>query len=128
MIHGIGIDIIETGRIKNQIEKEGDRFYEKIFTKKEIEYCMQGANVSVQAQRLAGRFAAKEAFFKAVGTGLRNGLRWIDVEVMNDELGRPILILNNKALKMIKDRHISNLHISISHCIEYASAIVILEI
>lgn len=127
MIHGIGIDIIETDRIKNQIEKDGDRFYKKIFTKKEIEYCTQGANVNVQAQRFAGRFAAKEAFFKAVGTGLRNDLRWIDVEIVNDELGRPMIILKNKTLQIIKSDMISNIQLSISHDRQNAAAVVILE-
>jgi holo-[acyl-carrier protein] synthase len=127
MIHGIGIDIIETDRIKNQIEKDGDRFYKKIFTKKEIEYCMRGANVSVQAQRFAGRFAAKEAFFKAVGTGLRNDLRWIDVEIVNDELGRPMIIPKNATLQIIKSEMISNIQLSISHDRQNATAVVVLE-
>ena len=127
MIHGIGIDLIETDRIKNQIAKDGDRFYKKIFTKKEIEYCTQGANMSVQAQRFAGRFAAKEAFFKAVGTGLRNDLRWIDVEIVNDERGRPMIILKNKTLQIVEVENFSNIQLSISHDRRSAAAVVIIE-
>ena len=127
MIHGIGIDLIETDRIKNQLKKNGERFYEKVFTNKEIEYCTQGANLSVRAQRFAGRFAAKEAFFKAVGTGLRSGLRWVDVEIVNDELGRPMIILKNKAFQIIEFETISNIQLSITHDRQSAVAIVILE-
>jgi len=127
MIFGIGIDLIEIDRIKNELEKHGDRFCKMVFTVKEIEYCRRNKNLNIQAQCFSGRFAAKEAFFKAIGTGLRNGLSWKDVEILNDKLGKPDFVLKNNSLKIIESNQIFNVQLSISHCKNYATAVVVLE-
>jgi len=127
MIYGVGIDLIEIKRIKNELIKSGERFCKMIFTENEITYCQRDSNINVQSQCFAGRFAAKEAFFKAVGTGLRGGLTWKDIEVYNDEYGKPNFILKNKALETVEDERISNIQLSISHCKNVAAAVVILE-
>jgi holo-[acyl-carrier protein] synthase len=127
MIYGIGIDLIEIHRIKGELEKFGDRFCGSIFTEDEVEYCKKGSNIDVQAQCFAGRFSAKEAFFKSIGTGLRNKFSWKDVEIMNDELGKPSFRLRNKAREFIEAIGVSNIQLSISHSRENAVAVVILE-
>lgn len=127
MIFGIGIDIIEIDRIKAELEKHRDRFSKMVFTEKEIDYCSRNKNLNAQSQCFAGKFAAKEAFFKAIGTGLRNGLSWKDVEILNDKLGKPGFVLKNNSLKIIETNQIFNIQLSISHCHNYATAVVILE-
>lgn len=128
MIYGTGIDLIEIDRIKKELEKAKEKFCDMVFTNNEIAYCQRGANLNIQSQCFAGRFVAKEAFFKAIGTGLRDGIRWKDVEVMNNEMGKPELFLQNKALEIIKNENISNIQLSISHSNKVAAAIVILEV
>ena len=127
MIHGIGIDLIEVERIGKTTLRYGDRLYTKIFTENEINYCKSKSNLNNQSQCFAARFAAKEAFLKAIGTGLRNGLHWKDVEVSNDNLGKPNLVLRNTALEIIKKIKTSNISLSISHTKNAAIAVVILE-
>jgi len=127
MIYGIGTDLIETDRFTKKIKRNKSKFLSRLFSEKEIEYCGKGALIRTQAQCFAGRFVAKEAFLKALGTGLRNGLRWTDIEITNNSLGKPLIHLYNKAEQTIKDEHIRNVHISISHVKNHASAIVILE-
>ncbi|MEA2104029.1 MAG: holo-ACP synthase [Candidatus Cloacimonadota bacterium] len=127
MIAGTGIDLVEVGRIIQELEKHGKSFVKKIFTKAEIEYCEQKTNIAIRAQHYAGRFAAKEAFFKAIGTGWRGGIHWNDVEVINDQLGKPGLNLNGKAVEIIEKMEVNSIHISISHTKNTAIAIVILE-
>jgi len=127
MIYGIGIDLIEVERIKKTALKSGDRFYTRIFTENEINYCKKGSDLNNQSQCFAARFAAKEAFFKAIGTGLRNGLHWKDVEVSNNELGKPDLVLRNTALEIIERIKSPNILLSISHTKNAAIAVVILE-
>ncbi len=125
MIFGIGIDIIEVARIEKQISGESNSFIKKIFTLKEIEYCE--TKIKSKAQNYAARFAAKEAFFKAIGTGLRVGLSWQDIQIENDTLGKPVAVLTGKSKKMVADHHISNIHVSLSHVKELAIAVVIME-
>ena len=127
MIAGIGIDIIEVERIQNELSESEDAFCNKIFTKNEITYCRKASSKNVQSQRYAARFAAKEAFFKALGTGLREELQWKDVEMCHDDLGKPHLELKNKALDLIKKEKISKILLSISHSKNNAVAVVILE-
>lgn len=127
MIVGTGIDIVEVDRIRKQLEGSGERFASYLFTPDEIAYCSEPANLLVRSQRFGGRFAAKEAFFKALGTGWRDGLSWKDVEVKNDELGKPALRLKNKALEMVEKAGVTNVQVSISHGKELATAIVLLE-
>jgi holo-[acyl-carrier protein] synthase len=127
MIYGVGIDSIETDRVKREIIKSGDRFFATVFTEEEITYCGSTANLNVRCQRFASRFSAKEAFFKAIGTGLRDGVRWKDVEVSKDNLGKPHLVLRNRALEIIRREEISHIHLSLSHRNSSAVAVVILE-
>lgn len=117
-----GIDIIEVDRIKADIESKGDKFLKRVFTDKEIKYC---ESKKVQKyQHYAGRFAAKEAAFKAISKCINNkySVSWKDFEVVNDEQGRPKLNLINIDLDIIE-----NINISISHCKMYATAIVIVQ-
>ena len=123
MIYGIGTDIIEVARVKKSIETIGG-FKEKIYGSTEIEYCGSKAN---RYEHFAGRFAAKEAFLKAIGTGWRNGIAFKEIEIVNDELGKPELKLNGKALKFVKDRGLILSGVSISHTKETAVAVVILD-
>jgi holo-[acyl-carrier protein] synthase len=125
LIFGIGIDIIEVARIQKQIDSESNSFLKKIFTDKEIEYCE--SKIKNKAQNFAARFAAKEAFFKALGTGWRDGLSWKDVEIENDELGKPNILLIGKSKIFIQENNISKIHVSLSHINEIAVAVVILE-
>ena len=117
-----GTDIIEVNRIKESIEKLGEKFLNKIYTKKEIEYCLSKNNMKYQ--HFAARFAAKEAIFKAISSLLKNKyeITWTDVEVLNDENGRPYVhFLNN-------NYNTEQIDISISHLKEYAIATCIVEI
>lgn len=123
MIFGTGIDIIEVDRVKNQISKNNG-FKEEIFTKREIDYCESKKN---KAQHYAARFAAKEAFFKAIGTGWRNGMSFIEIEIVNNELGKPEIVLHGKTKIFSKEQLISNVHVSISHLKKTATAIITLE-
>lgn len=117
-----GTDIIEVSRIKESIEKLGEKFLNKIYTKEEIEYCLSKNNMKYQ--HFAARFAAKEAIFKAISSLIKNKyeITWKDVEVLNDENGRPYVhFLNN-------NYNIEQIDISISHLKEYAIATCIVEI
>ncbi|HEX9975428.1 MAG TPA: holo-ACP synthase, partial [bacterium] len=125
LIFGIGIDIIEVARIQKQIDTESNSFVKKIFTEKEIEYCE--TKIKNKAQNYAVRFAAKEAFFKALGTGWRDGFLWKDVEIDNDELGKPNILLSGKSKLFIQKNNILKIHVSLSHIKEIAVAVVILE-
>lgn len=116
MIKGLGIDIIEISRIEKAINKEG--FIKKIFTGDEISYF---ENIDYNKYTIAGAFAAKEAVSKVLGTGIR-GFKWTDIEISRDELGCPGVTLYNNALCIAKDKGISNIDLSISHCKEYAVA------
>lgn len=111
-----GTDIIEIKRIKESIESLGEKFLNKVYTQKEIEYCESRRNQKYQ--HYAGRFAAKEAIFKAISKKLENkyDITWTDIEVLNDEQGRPFVNIDGKKQE--------NMDISISHCREYAIAMI----
>ncbi len=121
-ICGIGVDICEIERFKKLIEKYDDRFLDKIFTENEKKYCRDKINKGAPSYSV--RFAAKEALFKAIGTGLRHGLTWKDIEVENDDLGKPFLNFYGKTKKIIGDRKVS---VSLSHSIDSSIAFVIIE-
>jgi holo-[acyl-carrier protein] synthase len=125
MIVGIGVDIAETARIAQALERHGDRFSRRIFTPREIEYCEQYKKNKVE--RYTARFAAKEAAFKALGTGWRNGIRWLDVEVTNLPSGKPELRLEGEAREVGRRLRVDRASLSISHTDHYAIAQVILE-
>ena len=123
MILGIGVDIAEVDRIKRSIS-EGDHFKKRVFTEVEQNYC---DSIKNSAESYAARYAAKEAFFKALGTGWRGALKFTDLEVVNNELGKPIVHLHNEAQRMAKEMGVKSVHISLSHTKETAIAYLILE-
>lgn len=123
MIFGIGTDIIEVARVKKQVAGDSG-FKEKVFTAREIAYCQTKHH---QAQHYAVRFAAKEAFFKAIGTGWRGGLAFHDVEIINNDLGKPEIFLSGQAKQFAQDHAIIKIHVSLSHIKDMVNAIVILE-
>jgi len=123
LIFGIGTDMIEVERIKKQlVENKGLK--EVLFTKAEIEYC---DSKRYPEQHYAARYAAKEAFFKAAGTGWGSGYAFSQAEVLHNEGGRPVINVTGKALEFIQKNRILNISVSISHLKETASAFVILE-
>jgi holo-[acyl-carrier protein] synthase len=124
MIVGTGIDIAEVPRIRQSIERFGDRFLHRVFTEGEIRYCDSKAN---RIERYAARFAAKEAAMKALGTGWNHGVRWRDVEVARQPGHRPTITFHGKAAEFAQKLGTANIALSISHTAEQAIAQVILE-
>ncbi len=124
MIVGTGIDIAEVPRIREAIERHGQRFLNRIFTEGEIQYCESKAN---RVERYAARFAAKEAGMKAIGTGWNHGVRWRDIEVARKPGGRPSLVLHGKAAEFAAKLGTTNIALSLTHTAEQAMAQVILE-
>ena len=118
-IVGIGTDIIECDRIEKMLAKHGDLFRQRVFTDQEIEYC---SIRKAAPQHFAGRWAAKEAALKAIGTGWAKGIQWTDIEVVNQVGGKPVLKLHNAGLTVAQERGIREILISISHCKAYAIA------
>jgi len=119
MIVGIGTDIIEVVRIGQMIEKHGELFLERVFTPGEIRYC-HGRKHAME--HYAGRWAAKEAILKCLGTGWSKGISWTDMDVANELSGAPRVVLSGVAGDIAKDRGIGEIMISISHCRAYAVA------
>jgi holo-[acyl-carrier protein] synthase len=124
LIIGLGVDIAEVSRIKAAIERHGQPFLRRVFTPNEIEYCERFKN---KYERYAGRFAAKEAAMKALGTGWRRGVRWIDLEVVRQQSGRPTMVLAGEAAKIAAALGVRRISISITHTEAEALAQVILE-
>jgi holo-[acyl-carrier protein] synthase len=124
MIVGTGIDIAEVPRIRQSIERFGDRFLQRVFTDGEIRYCDSKAN---RFERYAARFAAKEAAMKALGTGWNHGIRWRDCEVVRMPGGRPTIAFHGKAAQFAAKLGMKNAALSITHTAEQALAQVILE-
>src|SRR6478672_4711670 len=124
MIVGTGVDISEVDRIAAAVKRFGDRFLQRVFTPAEIRYCLGKPNA---AERLAARFAAKEAGMKAIGTGLRHGITWQDVEVLRIPGQRPVLQFHGKAAEFAARLGCKRTHLSLSHTKEQAIAYVILE-
>jgi len=124
MIVGTGIDIAEVPRIKQSIERFGDRFLQRIYTAGEIRYCDSKAN---RVEHYAARFAAKEAAMKALGTGWSHGVRWRDCEVVRLPGGRPAIAFHGKAGEIAARLGVKNAALSLSHTSEQAIAQVILE-
>jgi holo-[acyl-carrier-protein] synthase len=122
MIYGIGIDIVKIERMKKVVEKWGNRFLERVFTEGEISYCYEKKEPFLS---LAVRFAAKEALIKAVGSIDSVCLR--DIEVVNVETGKPLLLGRGKLGDFFQEQLIKNVHLSLSHEYEYGIACVVLE-
>lgn len=123
MIVGIGTDIIEVKRIERLLSKQ-KRFKERIFTRDEIEYCEHKKN---NVQNYAARFAVKEALLKAIGTGWREGVAFKEIEVKNNEKGKPELVLSGTVKKITEEMGVTNIQVSISHLKDLAIGMVILE-
>ena len=124
MIVGTGVDILETSRVEEALQKHGERFAKRVCTPAEIAYCGKFKN---QAERLAARFAAKEAAFKALGTGWSAGVRWVDVEITHSPRGKPELILRGQAEEIARRMGVIRTAVSISHSDRYVVAQVIFE-
>jgi holo-[acyl-carrier protein] synthase len=124
MIVGLGIDVAEVKRIQAVIESQKERFLRRVYTLDEIAYCEQFRN---KFERYAGRFAAKEAAMKALGTGWSRGVRWVDVEVVRQRGGRPTISLKGEARKIADSLGVKNIALSITHTAEQAFAQVIFE-
>ncbi|MBM7624035.1 holo-ACP synthase [Sporohalobacter salinus] len=118
MVKGIGVDIIEVSRIKDSWQEYQDRFLERVYTADEIDYCLQKSSPEVH---LAVRFAAKEAVVKALGTGLR-GMKWTEIEVFNNQFGKPIIKLHNQARTLAEQLKVKEVLISLSHTKKQAVA------
>ena len=124
MIYGIGVDLVDVDRMERAIARSGPRLVERLYTAGERAYC--------NAKRypypcFAARFACKEAFLKALGTGLRKHMRWRDIEVRRDPLGKPLLHLHGYLRERCEDAGIQHVHLSLSHSDSHAIAQVVLE-
>jgi holo-[acyl-carrier protein] synthase len=115
-IRGVGTDIIEIQRIKEAIARHGAPFLDRLFTEKEREYCRRYKEAT---SHFAGRFAAKEAILKACGMGLHQKIAWLEIEILNDERGKPEVHL---PLRLKQELSVSHIFLSISHCDAYATA------
>ena len=124
MICGIGIDLVENGRLEKIIEKWGIKFLNRVFSAGEIQYCGKHIQSSIH---YGARFAAKESFLKALGIGLGRGVKLSDIEVVHDKNGKPVLALCGEAKVQIEKRKITKIHLSLTHTKKYATAIVLLE-
>ena len=124
MIVGTGVDIVEVERIRRAVERYGDRFTRRIFTEAEVAYCRRSAD---PAQRFATRFAAKEAALKALGVGWAQGVRFVEVEVSNDPLGAPVIVLSGRTRDLARRLGVERTHVSLTHHRDYAIAQVLLE-
>ena len=124
MIIGVGVDILETRRLRRAIERTGERFLQRVYTTLEQEYCRGHRD---PAPSLAARFAAKEALFKALGTGWTGGVSWLDAEVRRAPGRPPALRLSGKAGEIARQLGVGSIHLSISHSDDYAVAVVVLE-
>jgi holo-[acyl-carrier protein] synthase len=118
-IVGIGTDIVECLRIGRMIEQHGELFLTRVYTAREIRYCQARKHAT---EHFAGRWAAKEAVLKCLGTGWRRGLCWTDMEVRNDPQGKPRVVIRGGARDQALQLHISEILLSISHCRAYATA------
>jgi holo-[acyl-carrier protein] synthase len=118
-ILGIGTDIIECPRIGKMIEQHGELFLRRVYTEREIRYCQARKHA---IEHFAGRWAAKEAILKAIGTGLSRGIAWTDLEVRNGVDGQPRVLVCGGAKDVARQRGIGDILVSISHCRTYATA------
>ena len=124
LIIGTGIDIAEISRFERFVRDNNLPLLERLFTVRELEYCRAR---KLSAQHFAIRYAAKESFLKALGTGLRDGLSWLDMEVVNDDLGKPAMELSGKTAELFVAKGGGRCHLSLSHDAGCAVAMVVLE-
>jgi holo-[acyl-carrier protein] synthase len=124
MIVGIGTDICSVARMERMAQRYGARFLDRVFTPQEQDHCRRKAG---QAERLAARFAAKEATMKALGTGWACGVRFIDIHVANEFGGRPTVLLTGTAAVWARNIGVDTIHVSLSHERDQAIAFVVME-
>ena len=120
MVLGHGIDIVEVARIKQLVQEHGAHFLDRVFTPAEQAYCAR--NTRRYYEHLAGRFAAKEAVLKVIGTGWRGGIAWTDIEVLRETSGQPKISLTGETLRIATELGITQWHLSISHIETHATA------
>jgi len=121
-----GVDIIEIDRIKHSLDTLGNAFRDKVFTRGEIDYCE--ARKAAKYKSYAARFAAKEAVSKALGTGISEGISWKDIEVVNDEKGKPDVCLSGKAREILTKLGDISISLSLSHSENYAVAYAVIQV
>jgi holo-[acyl-carrier protein] synthase len=124
MVIGVGIDVVSIDRMDRVMDRWGDLFLNRVFTEREITRCRGRKR---PAECFATRFAAKEAFLKAIGWGLRNGIRWTDIEVENDPLGKPSLLVQRRAKEALHHLTVEKTFLTLSHDQPFAVAHVLLE-
>jgi holo-[acyl-carrier protein] synthase len=124
MIVGLGVDVTEVDRMNAAIERRGRPFLERLFTPSEIAYCEKHRH---PAERFAGRFAAKEAAMKALGTGWARGVRWVDIEITREPSGKPTLKLSGASRAIADCLGVKNIALTITHTGNTALALVIFE-
>ena len=124
MIIGIGMDVVEVRRIRELLRRHPERGLRRLFTVSEVEHCRTSASPE---QSYAARFAAKEALFKALGTGWSGGVCWNEVEVQRERAAAPRLVLYGATLALAESLGVRQTHVSLSHTTEIAAAYVVLE-
>jgi holo-[acyl-carrier protein] synthase len=124
MIVGVGTDLIEIARIEQSVARFGDRFLARVFTPGEIAYCQRKKHA---AESFAARFAAKEAGAKALGTGISQGISWLELEVTREPRGKPVLALQGRAAARATALGVTHISMSITHSRDQALAVVIME-
>ena len=118
-VHAHGIDMVDCSRLADAVGRHGERFLQRVFTPAELDYC-RGRKREIE--HLAGRFAAKEAVLKLLGTGWRGGISWTDIEVRNDPSGRPVVRLTGRCRQIADGRGFGSILVSISHIRTHAIA------
>lgn len=124
MILGTGIDTVEIARFQKFLDEGNQALLQRLFSEAELDYCRPKKQA---ASCLAARFSAKEAFVKSMGTGLRDGMCWTEIEVVNDPLGKPSLKISGYTRQLLSERGDTTVHLSLSHDGGHAVALVILE-
>ncbi|MDR2592089.1 MAG: holo-ACP synthase [Chitinispirillales bacterium] len=126
-IIGVGIDIAEIARVAGALARHGERFVRRVYTPLEAEYCKSGAGLA-SAGRFAGRWSAKEAFYKALPPGVQPFASWLSVQITSDPAGRPIIeVLDERLKRALNEAGVSSIHLSITHERTHCAAVAILE-
>ena len=118
-VTGHGIDMVDCARLAEAIGRHGERFLKRVFTATELDYCLGKRR---ELEHLAGRFAAKEAVLKALGTGWRGGVNWTDIEVFNEPSGQPRVKLTGRCREIVEEKGLGEILVSISHIETHAVA------
>ena len=121
---GIGVDLVECGRIERSLDRFGEKFLRRVFTEGEIEYSM---SMKFPARHLAARFAAKEAVSKAFGTGIGKAMGWRNIDIRKKKSGEPFLVFSGSAQELAEKRGVTSALVTLSHTEQHAMAAVVLE-